>query len=171
MMHIVSGAIFLFIAWRFGDWKNWKKYYPTILFFIMGDLLYNILTFNHPTWSYSKGWIFPNHTLINLWIMATIYPATTIIYLFYFPKEKIKQILYILLWVLIYVLGELLGLHVFGLIDHFNGWNMWWSALFDIILFTMLPIHHKRPLLAWGLSIIVIIFFLTVFDVKISEMR
>ncbi|MGM0878538.1 MAG: hypothetical protein ACQEWV_28555 [Bacillota bacterium] len=43
--------------------------------------------------------------------------------------------------------------------------------MFDIILFTMLPIHHKRPLLAWGLSIIVIIFFLTVFDVNVHKLN
>lgn len=171
MLHIIAGATFLFISWRFGDWKNWTKYYPTILFFIIGDLLYNVLTYNNPTWSYNKDRLFPNHTLINIWIMITIYPATAITYLSHFPKEKIQQILYILLWTMIYVFGELLGLHIFGLINHFNGWNMWWSALFDIILFTMLPIHHKRPLVAWSLSIIVIIFFLTVFNVKISALK
>jgi hypothetical protein len=91
--------------------------------------------------------------------------------LFHFPKKIIKQISFIIFWAIIYVLAELLGLHVFGLIEHFNGWNMWWSFLLDIILFTMLPIHHKHPLLAWGLSIIVIIFFLTKFDVNVHTLN
>lgn len=170
-MIVAVGIMSLLIGWRFGDWRNLRKYYPTILFMIIGDLLYNVLTYNNPMWSYNKDWIFPNHTFVNLWIMVTVYPATVIIYLFHFPNKKIKQIFFILFWVILYVLAELLGFYVFGLIDHFNGWNMWWSFLLDIILFTMLPIHHKRPLLAWGLSIFVIIFFLTVFDVNVQKLN
>jgi hypothetical protein len=48
---------------------------------------------------------------------------------------------------------------------------MWWSFLFDVILFVMLYIHYKRPLLAWGLSIIIIIFFLNVFDVNLGNLK
>jgi hypothetical protein len=170
-MLIVFGIIFLLVGWKFGDWKNLKKYYPTILFFIIGDLLYNILTDNHPLWNYNKDWILSNHTLANLWIMITVYPATVITYLYHFPGRKIKQIFYILLWVILFFVWEFLDLHVFGLINHSNGWNMWWSLLFDIILFIMLPIHHKRPFVAWGLSIIIIIFFLTVFNVNLYQLK
>lgn len=170
-MIVAFGIISLLIGWKFGDWRNLEKYYPTILFLVIGDLLYNILMYNDPTWSYNRNWILPNHILVNLWIMITVYPATVIIYLFFFPNKKIKRIFYIFVWVILYILLELLGLHIFGLIDHFNGWNMWWSFLLDIILFVMLFIHHKRPLLAWGLSIIVIIFFLTVFDVRVHNLN
>lgn len=152
---------------RFGDWKNIREYYPTILFLIIGDLLYNLFTYNDPMWSYSKDWFLPNHILVNLWIMATVYPATVIIYLSHFPKTISKRILFILFWALLYVLIEMIGLHLFGLINHFNGWNMWWSMLMDLILFVMLYIHYKRPLIAWGLSIVIIIFFLKVFNVNV----
>lgn len=170
-MNIAFGIMFLLIGWRFGDWKNLGKYYSTILFLIIGDLLYNVLTYNNPIWKYNKDWMLANHTLVNLWIMITVYPATVITYLFYFPKNKIKQIFYILFWVILYFVWELLELNVLGLIKHYHGWNMWWSLLFDIILFVMLPIHHKRPLLAWGLSIFVIIFFLIIFDVNVLKLN
>ncbi|HVI20877.1 MAG TPA: CBO0543 family protein [Bacillus sp. (in: firmicutes)] len=165
------GITCIVLGWKLGDWRKIDKYYPTILFLIIGDLLYNLFTYSNPTWSYNKNWIFPNHTLANLWIMITVYPATVIVYLYHFPKKRIKQIFYIVFWVILYVLTEILGLHVFGLIDHFNGWNMWWSLLFDIILFVMLYIHYKLPFLAWGLSIIVIIFFLHVFDVNLHNLN
>ena len=100
-----------------------------------------------------------------------MYPATVIVYLSHFPKERMKQTFYIIFWIILYVLAEIIGLHVFGLIDHFNGWNMWWSFLFDIILFGTLYIHYKRPILAWGLSIIVILFFLNVFDVTLFDLH
>jgi len=37
-MNFVYGFLYLFAAWKWGDWKNWREYYPTILFFIIGDL-------------------------------------------------------------------------------------------------------------------------------------
>ncbi|SDN40747.1 hypothetical protein SAMN04487897_102812 [Paenibacillus sp. yr247] len=30
-MPLVLTFVCLITAWRFGDWRNWKKYYPTIL--------------------------------------------------------------------------------------------------------------------------------------------
>ena len=147
------GILCIVLSLKLGDWRNLEKYYPTILFLIIGDLLYNIFTYSNPTWSYNPNWLFPNHTMANLWIMVTVYPVTVIVYLTHFPKKRIKQVFYIAFWVLLYVITEILGLYAFDLIGHYNGWNMWWSFLFDIILFVMLYIHHKRPLLAWGLSI------------------
>jgi hypothetical protein len=171
MMIFAFGIVVLIIGWRFGDWRNLGKYYPTILFLIIGDLLYNVLTYKDPMWSYRKNRIFPNHILVNLWIMVTVYPVTVIMYLFHFPKKISKQILYILAWAILFIILELFGLHIFGIIDHLNGWNIWWSLLIDIILFVMLFIHYKRPLIAWGLSIIVIIFFLTVFNVNVYNLK
>ena len=45
------------------------------------------------------------------------------------------------------------------------------SVLFTGIIFFLLPIHHKRPLLAWLLSIIFIITLLMIFDIKMSDMK
>lgn len=168
-VNFAFGLFCFLLMLRFGDWKNYKKYYPTILFVIIGDLLYNLFTYHVPMWSYNPDFICPNHTIVNLWVMMTVYPATVLIYLPHFPEKKGKQILYILLWVLLYGVIELAGYYIFDAIDHFNGWDMWWSLLFDVILFTMLPIHHKRPLLAWVLSFIVIMSLLTIFNVNVLE--
>jgi hypothetical protein len=170
-MNMIFGLIFLFVGWKFGDWRHLKKYYPTILYFIIGDLLYNVLTYEHVMWNYNEDGFFPNHTLTNLWIMITVYPATVITYLAHFPQKRMFQAVYILLWVTIYACWELLNIYVFGIIEHFNEWNMWWSFLFDIIIFVMLVVHHKRPLLAWGLSVVIIVIFLRLFDVNTYELH
>ena len=166
-MNVAFGIVSFLAGLKLGDWKNFKKFYPTILFLIIGDMLYNLFTFNSPMWSYNKSWFLQNHLLNNLWIMITVYPATVIIYLSHFPKKLNEQIKCIIFWVCLYVVLELIGLHFFNIIEHYNGWNMWWSLLMDIILFVMLFIHYKQPLLAWGLSIFIIIFFLKVFDVNV----
>jgi hypothetical protein len=48
---------------------------------------------------------------------------------------------------------------------------LWWSVLFTGIIFFILPIHHKSPPIAWLLSIIVIVSLLSIFDVRISELK
>jgi len=47
----------IFLCWKYGDWKNWKLYYPTILYLIIGDLACNILTARMPLWSYNINWL------------------------------------------------------------------------------------------------------------------
>lgn len=48
MYRIMMGAIFIITCWKWGDWKNWKLYYPTIQFLIIGDLKANFLLYNKP---------------------------------------------------------------------------------------------------------------------------
>jgi hypothetical protein len=36
------------LCYKYGDWKNWKKYHATILFFILGILVCDLLTYNKP---------------------------------------------------------------------------------------------------------------------------
>ena len=58
-----------------------------------------------------------------------------------------------------------------GFITYHNNWNLWWSFLFTGIIFFILPIHYKRPLLAWLIIIGIIITLLGIFDIKISDMK
>lgn len=48
MFRIILVLVFVIIAWKWGDWKNWKLYYPTILFMILGDFVYIFLTYKKP---------------------------------------------------------------------------------------------------------------------------
>lgn len=31
-------CLFILVCYKWGDWRNWKTYYPTILFLIAGTL-------------------------------------------------------------------------------------------------------------------------------------
>lgn len=114
--------------------------------------------------------ILPNHTIITILAMFVSYSSTVLIYLGRFPEDWNKRFLWFLLWVGIYLSVEYLD-SMFGFITYHNGWNMLWSVLFTGIIFIILPIHQKRPLLAWLLSLIIIVTLLNIFDVKISEMK
>lgn len=170
-MHIVFNLLYLIVAWRWGDWRNWEKYYPTILFLILCDLLHNFLAFNHTLWMYHETlvpYLLPNHTTISLCYMLVMYPATILVYLKYFFKTNqwSKRIFHYVLWVTIYVVAEYTNLTV-GLFSHHNGWKMGYSILFIMMMFILFPIHYKKPLLAWGISLLIILLVILNFDLPI----
>ncbi|WP_431801283.1 CBO0543 family protein [Halobacillus andaensis] len=138
-------------------------------FFIIGDLLYNFLLYKKPMWLF-HDLILPNHTTVTILAMTVTYSITVFLYLGNLPNGWGKRALWYLLWVGIYVTSEYIN-NKLGFITYHNGWNMGWSILFTGVIFIILPIHYKKPLFAWLISIVVIVSLLTIFDVRISEMK
>ena len=168
-MYILMNVFYLIIGYIWGDWRNWKEYYPTILFFIMGDFLYNFLLYKKSMWIFHDV-ILPNHTMITLLAMVVSYTATVLIYVGRYPEGWKKRLFWFLLWSGVFLAIEYVNSKL-GFITYHNGWNMWWSVIFTGIIFIILPIHHKKPLLAWALSIVIILSLLTIFEVKLSDMK
>jgi hypothetical protein len=46
-MHIIGSFLWILATWKWGDWRNWKKYQSTILYMIVFSLLFDVLTYNH----------------------------------------------------------------------------------------------------------------------------
>ncbi len=176
MINAIYAAIWLGALWIWGDWRNWRTYYPTILFFILGDFLYLLLlSDSYPMWRYVPPDVDQKmgvtNKIVSLSIIAIKYPSTAIIYLSRFPENnKLKGFLYTLCWVLIYLMNEFIDVK-FNLIKYYNGWNLWWSALFSAAIFVLLRIHFKTPIFAWGLSAMVIVVLWNIFDVPFSVFK
>jgi hypothetical protein len=101
-MNAIYALVWLGVLVKWGDLRNWRLYYPTILFFIVGDFIYlYLLSDQYPMWRYNpqgfdKGMGITN-SHVSLSIMAIKYPATILIYLSKFPVGGyVKQIGYIL---------------------------------------------------------------------------
>lgn len=75
--------IAIIVCYIFGDWKHWQKYYPTIQFFIIGDLIYGVLFRNTMLWMYVTDIL--NHTLVNLLMMFILYPSITMVFILCLP--------------------------------------------------------------------------------------
>lgn len=175
-MHFVYNALMLLSVIKWGDWRNWRQYYPTILFFIVGDLLKQFLLYEHSMWSYQELYfganaILKNHTFITLMIMFVFYTGTILIFLGHYPAGKLKQFFWIMFWVGIYFFIEYINLYNLNLINHHNGWTIWWSLVFNIIMFVTLRIHFKNPLIAWALSFVIILALWNIFDVPVSSLK
>jgi hypothetical protein len=176
MINSLYGLVWLAILFIWGDWRNWKKYYPTILFFTLGDFLYLYLLSDHyPMWRYSPPAgdqeLGLTNTHITFSIMLIKYPATVLAYLSHFPTGSLKKkLLYFFGWLLLYLTNEVVDLR-FGLIEYFNGWSLWWSALFNSVMFLILKVHFEKPVFAWLLSAAFVLFLWNRFDVPSSVFR
>lgn len=81
-------------------------------------------------------------------------------YLSKFPKTRLKSILYVIGWVVLFAVIEWIGLKYFHSFKHYHGWNMGCSILFDIVMFPMLRLHFVNYKLALMLSIPCSVFML-----------
>ncbi|WP_404324262.1 hypothetical protein LG298_12270 [Cytobacillus firmus] len=89
MYLILVIVVWILFAYRFIDWSQWKKQYPTVLYFIAINLTYNMLYFNHTLWAFrgiTAEWL--NHSIINLAFTYFITPMALIIYLQRYPVNK-----------------------------------------------------------------------------------
>jgi len=164
-MHIVTAVISIIAVYGWGDWRNWRKYHSTLLFFALGNLVYNFYTANYFLWRMNPEFI-PNHTFTELLYTFIVFPATGLLFLGNYPKKKIKKILHILQWIVIYGAWE----YVFTLTGHIEyqyNWTLWWSIGFLVVMFPLLKLHEKHPLLTYMLSGIVAVFVLWWFEVPV----
>ncbi|MDR3543622.1 MAG: hypothetical protein P4L69_22100 [Desulfosporosinus sp.] len=167
-MKLLLPLIWILSAYKWSDWKNWKRYYPTILFFIVGDLIYNLVSYNHPLWEQTSLKL--GVTFSVLFMCVTVWPSSTLLYLTHFPLTgKLKKVLYVLLWVVLFTLIELVC-GWFGNFKYSNGWNIGLSILFATVMFPLLKIHHEKPPIAWALAFLlgttIIYFFIPLSCIK-----
>jgi len=109
MIHLLIKLFFLLALVFWGDWKNWQKYYPTILFLIIGDLLYNLMFYSYPMWSFHYGpnpLEYPEIFIVFAMLLIT-YPATVLIYLGRFPLSRMKGSLWVFAWVVLFTAIEI----------------------------------------------------------------
>jgi hypothetical protein len=164
----LASPFFVFSCWKWGDWKNWKLYYPTILYMILVNFLTHYITAHYPLWEYNYKFL--NSTLIDIFVSFTVFPSTVILYLSHYPKKKSKQLMYILLWASLFFLLEAICSYL-GFFVHKNGWSLWWSAGFDIGIFIMIRLHYKHPLLAWPISAAMMAISFYILKLPIGTMR
>lgn len=165
LIRIGMGAIWVYSAYKWGDWKNFKKYYPTMLFFGMGDLIYNVVFFEKPLWRFETNLI--THPLNELFVIFTIFFPGVLLFLSKYPKKVLHQILYLAFWVMLYT-GIEVATGMIGMIKNYNGWNIWWSVFHNSIQFPLVILHHRKPLFAWVIALAFLVLIMNVFNVPFT---
>ena len=150
MIRILLAIMFICLCFKWGDWKHWRLFYPTILFYIIFDLSYNILFYKKPLWLYTGS--FWNSTFADYFVTFVTFPPSIILFLTNFPTKILKQVKYIVFWVFSVSFLEYI-VYINGGIKYYNGWNIGWSILFNFIMYPLLFLNYKKPLLSWGIAI------------------
>lgn len=149
MSYAMLAVIGNIVCWRTGDWKNWQRCYPTILYAYIGNLVYDALISTKPLWAF--GMLAYRYPILDLLIMALVYPPIVILYLSHYPPGPGRQVLYTLMWTAISCAAEAIALFTNGLL-YFNGWTIYYTVLFNLAMFPLFRLHSRRPMLAWPIS-------------------
>ncbi|MGG1679290.1 CBO0543 family protein [Neobacillus sp. NRS-1170] len=155
-------------CWKFGDVKNWRNYYSTILYLIVNNLLYsyfvgdkNVLWKLEPDVLLNTSFSFLVQNFIN-------FPCIVILFLTYLPKSPKKVITYLLISGFILVGIETI-MFITGKVTYHNGWNYWWSVAFNFLWAIMLRFHYLKPIPAWVVSFLITAFFIIYFHVPLPK--
>jgi hypothetical protein len=158
-------AVWILCAYKWGDWKNWRRYYPTMLFFGMGDLIYKLVFQGKILWKFESNLIV--EPINELFVIFTIFFSTALLFLSNFPKKLSRQIIRILIYIVVYMCIEIFTT-LMGMEKSYNGWNLWWSLLFNCVMFPLLILHHKNPLWAWIGAFIFLSAVMMIFNVPLA---
>jgi hypothetical protein len=139
-----------------------------MLFFGMGDLIYHLVFTEKPLWKFQADFLVP--PLNELFIIFTIFFSSTLLYLSKFPKKLSSQITWIIFWILLYTAKESLT-SLINMFTNHNGWNIWWSVLHNIIMFILLILHHKNPILAWIIAFAFLFTIMSLFNIPFIVSR
>jgi hypothetical protein len=166
LFFVISAAIW-------GDWKNWQKYYPTILFVMVINLAASFLTYHHILWQYNPGALVATHTTVEMINAFALLPAATLTFLSRLPLRRgfFYQCGYIVLWVAMFSGWEFLAHYLVGSLTYKHGWSWYASIFFDIGMFSVIRIHYSRPLWGWAGTLIMMLIIFFVFDFLSGEFK
>lgn len=167
MFRLIILALFILMLFKWGDYKRWKEFYPTILFTIIGDFTYNFVFCNYMLWRYD-GLI--NHTVSDILMAVVAFPCAIIVFLTHLPVGWLKQAVYILVWSAANLAVEYISSSI-GFMSYSNGWNIFWSIGVYIGAFIIICIHYKRPLAAWLISGVMLITVALAFKLPFLQLK
>lgn len=163
-MIMLTNIALLLVAVISGSMKFWEKYYHTLVYVSLCNLLYNFLCQDYLIWSFHPD-ILLNHKTTDLLNTFVLLPCTTLLYLHFFSYTH-KKLFYYLLWVIGYTALEY-AWYLKGNISYDHGWNIWWSSGFYCAMFFAIWLHHNNVKKALLFSLAVIVLLVSVFHVPI----
>ncbi|ARK30052.1 hypothetical protein BkAM31D_09415 [Halalkalibacter krulwichiae] len=165
MRHILLSTFLVYLNFRRQTWRILPKYLKALLYIAFINSSYYYFFKRRILWEFQS-----NNLNLKVLRIIHIYFITPLLFLLCMkdlPQENVKlQMKHIFKWSIICAFCEFIGLKT-KLIFFKNGWNIFWSWLIYIFLFTFGYINTKRPLFIWTLSVPTLLFFLLKFKAPI----
>ena len=162
-MHVAIAVLTILASFKWGNWNNWREYHASMFFIATGGLLYEYMVKDYSLWKFHPDFLYGHSMVVIVYALITM-PVSIFLFLSHFPKGWSERLKYILLWSGIYIAVEWV-LHVFRRITYDNGWEFWYSFLFDIVMFSVIALHQRYPFRAYILSLFIIVFLIAYFHV------
>lgn len=162
-MHIAIAFLTIIASFKWGNWRNWRKYHASMFFISTGGLLYEYIVKDNTLWKFHPDLLYGHDMVVIVYALITM-PVSIFLFLSHFPERWSQRLIYILLWSGIYISVEWI-LYKFERISYKNGWNIGYSFLFDIVMFSVIALHEFYPFRAYILSFFIIIFLITYFHI------
>ncbi|MCC3646658.1 hypothetical protein LIS77_13540 [Cytobacillus firmus] len=161
-MHCILVLLVSILSYIKGDWKNWERYYPTMLYISVASFIYEFISHSHfHLWELEKGLL--NLMGVHLLHNIIINPLIGFVFLSNYPSCLKNKIFYYARWMFLFWAAEWLASR-FHFISYHNGWNIWWSFQFVAIMFPMIRLHYIHKLRALFLSVPIAALYLFLFD-------
>lgn len=161
-MHCILVILAIILSYFKGDWKNWEKYYATMLYISVSSFIYEFISHSHfHLWELERGLL--NLMGVHLMHNIVINPLIGFVFLSNFPNKSKDIIFYYAKWIVLFWTVEWIASRL-SIISYHNGWNIWWSFVFVIIMFPMIRLHYLHKLRALILSVIIATIYLFLFD-------
>jgi hypothetical protein len=164
IFQVIISLICIIASVKKGDWGNFDRYYPTLLYLGIGNLSYEFIAHtNFHLWEITGNGKLSEVAVDFFYLFFIVIPAI-FVYLSDYPSTRRERIFHILKWITIFTVTEWVGGTYFDAIAHHNRWNIWWSLLFNFIMFPMLRLHYLYYKRALVLSIPITFFLLFWFN-------
>ena len=162
-MHIAITVFIIIASFKWGNWRKWREYHASMFFISTYGLLYEYIVKENTLWKFHPDLLFGQDMVVIVYALITM-PVSIFLFLSHFPERWFQRLMYILLWSGIYISVEWI-LYVFDRISYQNGWQFWYSLLFDIVMFSVIAVHQYYPFRAYILSLIIIVFLVSYFNI------
>lgn len=161
-MHLISSLIWIFISWKWGDKKNIGSYLATMWYVGSMNLLYHLITDEYWVWKYHSSMLSTKEiAIIHSFIVL---PAVTFLYLSHLPKKLKSGLYYTLAWIAGSFFWSVFVWQIGNLSFH-RGYKVWMDIPFYILMYGCIALHQRRPFLTYFISIIIIAFYVLIFNV------
>ncbi|GHI01458.1 CBO0543 family protein [Neobacillus kokaensis] len=170
MIAIVLSIVWIIAAIKYGD-REWRKYYPSMLFAALGNALYEILCYKYQMWQMEPNGL--GYAIIPMLLLILVgMPLSTWVFLSKYPFNKsfYHKVIYLFIFIVLFIVLEFLSVKM-GAITYHHGWHLGWSFLFVIVMFLVIRLHYTKPLLALIISLPFTIILCTIFEVTLDKMK
>ncbi|MDT8861032.1 hypothetical protein N0O92_12385 [Alkalihalobacillus sp. MEB130] len=168
MRHIILSSFLVWLNYRQQTWKIVPKFAQALVYIMFINSSYYYFFKNHILWELqSNNLKLKELRVIHIFIIT---PLIFLLCMVNLPKEDVRlQIRHILKWSFKCAFVEYMGLKT-KMIYFQNGWNIFWSWLIYIFLFSFGYVYTKKPFIIWTVSIPTIFFFIIKFKAPLRRM-